>query len=397
VSLEIVLPSSAHAATLLATGTSADACNQTLSLTANVTAVRTGQECIATFTNPTETIWTVPAGVSRVSAIVVGGGAGGGDSISNATGGGGGSGGFFQNSNIYVAGTLPVIAGAGGAGSSLTTQGVNGGTSYLGALKVGGGGGGNGYNYVGGARAQAGIGGADFVSSGSGGGGRPTGGGSYSNEIYGGLAGAYASSGISFLGYTYTGIQGVIGGNPSDGASGGWGGVTTPASNRTSSITGTSTEYSKVSTFRPWEDSQSTAGTKTYGSGGSPNYGYGVDPTVGGGSGADGIVIIRYTLAPTISALVTDGAIQKGILETATVTVNLSGKVRFFIDGKRIPACVSVQTTGTAPNLTATCVWKPAVSGSKYLYATLTPSDGSSSAVTTARVALQVQRRTNTR
>jgi hypothetical protein len=93
-SLEIAIPSSAHAATLVATGTSADACNQTLSLTANVTAVRTGQECIVTFTNPTETMWTVPAGVSRVSAIVVGGGGGGGDSVSFATGGGGGGNGY---------------------------------------------------------------------------------------------------------------------------------------------------------------------------------------------------------------------------------------------------------------------------------------------------------------
>jgi hypothetical protein len=397
VSLNLTVPHFAQAATLIATGTYPDACNQTLSVTSNVSSVRTGQECIVTFTNSTETIWTVPAGVTRISAIVVGGGGGGGDSAASATGGGGGSGGFFQNSNIYVSGTIPIVAGAGGSGSSLTTQGANGGTSYLGTLKVGGGGGGNGYNYVGGARAQAGVGGADFVSSGSGGGGRPTGGGGYTNEIYGGLAGAYASSGITFLGYTYTGIQGVIGGNPSDGASGGWGGVTTPSSNRTSSITGTSTEYSKVAQFRPWEDPLSAAGTKTYGSGGSTNYGYGTDPTVGGGSGASGVVIIRYTLIPTISAPITDGVFLKGTLESATVTTNLSGKVRFYFDGKRIPSCLSVATTGTAPNLVAVCNWKPAVSGGKIIYATFTPADGTSGTLTSAKVSLQILRRTNSR
>lgn len=397
VSLNLTIPIKVNAATLVATGTNPDACNQTLSITSNVTSVRTGQECIVTFTNSSETIWTVPAGVTRISAIVVGGGGGGGDSAASATGGGGGSGGFFQNSNIYVSGTIPILAGAGGAGSSLTTQGVNGGTSYLGTLKVGGGGGGNGYNYVGGARAQAGVGGSDFVSSGSGGGGRPTGGGTYSNEIFGGLAGTYASAGVTFLGYTYTGLQGVVGGNPSDGASGGMGGVITPSSNRTSSITGTSTEYSKISSFRPWEDPLSPAGTKTYGSGGSPNYGYGTDPTVGGGAGASGVVIIRYTIVPTISAPITDGVFMKGILESATVTSNLSGKVRFFYDGKRISSCLAVPTTGTAPNLVAVCNWRPTVSGGKLMYATFTAADGTSGTVTTSKVALQVQRRVNTR
>jgi hypothetical protein len=388
---------SAQAATLIATGINPDACNQTLSITANVTSTRTGQECIVTFTNSTETIWTVPAGVTQVSAIVVGGGGGGGDSIASATGGGGGSGGFFKNSNIYVSGNIAIVAGAGGSGSTLTSQGANGGTSYLGTLKVGGGGGGNGYRYQGGLRAQAGLGGADFVSSGSGGGARPTGDTAYTNEIYGGLSGAYASSGITFLGNTYTGIQGVNGGNPSDGASGGWGGVTTPSSNRTSTITGSSVEYSKISTFRPWEDPLSTAGTKTYGSGGSPNYGYGSDPTVGGGAGADGVVIIRYTLSPTISTPATDGVILKGITESATVTANLSGKVRFFIDGKRISSCLAVPTVGTSPNLVATCTWKPTVTGSKFIYAIFTPADGTSGTVTTAKATLQIQRRISTR
>jgi hypothetical protein len=397
VSFNLNFPPSALAATVIATGTNPDACNQTVSISANVSAVRSGQECIVTFTNSSETIWTVPAGVTRISAIVVGGGGGGGDSAANATGGGGGAGGFFQNSNISVSGTIPIVAGAGGSGSTLTTQGANGETSYFGTLKVGGGGGGNGYNYTGGLRAQAGVGGSDFVSSGSGGGGRPSGGGAYTNELTGGLAGAYASSGVTFQSITYVGIQGAIGGNPSDGASGGQGGATSPTSNRTSSISGTSIEYGKVALFRPWEDVLSTTGTKTYGSGGSPNYGYGVDPTVGGGSGASGVVIIRYTLVATITAPSTDGVVIKGITESATVTANLSGKVRFFFDGKRIPNCLSVPTTGTAPNLAAVCTWKPAVSGNKLVYATFTPTDGTSGVMTTSKVTLQVLPRSNKR
>jgi hypothetical protein len=392
-----IYPNNSYAATVIATGTNPDACNQTVSISANVSSTRIAQDCIVTFTNSSETVWTVPAGVTRVSAIVVGGGGGGGDSASNITGGGGGSGGFFQNTNIFVADTIAVVAGAGGSGSTSNTQGADGGTSYFGTLKVGGGGGGNGVTYRGGLRARAGVGGSDFVSSGNGGGARPTGVTSYTNEITGGLAGTYAASGVSFFGYTYTGIQGVNGGNPSDASSGGWGGVTTPSSNRTSSISGTSTEYSKVAAFRAWEDALNSAGTKTYGSGGSPNYGYGTDSSATGGAGADGVVIIRYAISSYVAAPTYSGDLTKGTLESVTVTVNATGKVRFFFDGKRIPGCISVSTTGTAPNLIATCNWKPSVSGSHQVHATFTPADSNIASINSGKISIFVLRRTNTR
>lgn len=384
----------ANAAVITATGTNAAACNQETSNATGVTATRSGQDCIITFTNSSETIWTVPLGVTSVSAIVVGGGGGGGDSAANSTGGGGGAGGFFQNSNIAVSGSISILAGTGGAGSSISSQGGDGGTSYLGTLKVGGGGGGNGNTYAGGARARSGVGGGDFVSSGSGGGGRPTGSASYSNEYLGGLAGNFAASGISFLGYTYIGIQGVAGIRNSDGASGGFGGVVTPSSLRTSTISGSSVEYSKVSQYVTWE---SSGAVKTPGSGGSPNYGYGTDPTVGGGSGAAGIVIVRYTLSSVILAPTYSGTIYKGTLESVTVTVNIPGKVRFFIDGKRISGCLAVDTTGAAPTLTATCSWKPSVTGLRSVHAVFTPSDGTTAGVTSARTALPVVKRTSSR
>lgn len=394
--INIGAPAIAKAALVTATGTNASACNQVTSNATGVTALRSGQDCIVTFTNTTAVTWTVPMGVTNVSAIIVGGGGGGGDSTSSATGGGGGGGGFFANSNISVSGDLTIAVGAGGSGSSLTTQGATGGTSYIGSLKVGGGGGGNGYNYVGGLRAGAGAGGSDFLSSGSGGGGRPTGTG-VGAENQGGLAGAFAGSGLAFLGFTYTGVQGVAGSANSDGASGGMGGTIANAATRTSSISGSSVIYSKISQYRPWEDAQSGAGTKTPGSGGSPNYGYGVDPTVGGGAGADGVVIIRYTLASAILAPTFSGLIYKGTSESVTVTVNMPGKVRFFIDGKRIPGCLAVSTTGSLPSITATCTWKPAVHGLRSVYATLTPSDGTTASAASPKTSLPVLRRSSSR
>lgn len=387
----------AQGVTLAATGMNPSVCNQIVSNSSGITAQRSLQECIVTFTNTTEATWTVPAGVTRISAIIVGGGGGGGDSKADATGGGGGAGGYFQNSNIAVDGSLAIAVGAGGSGSSQTTQGGNGGTSYIGTLKVGGGGGGNGVTYQGGARARAGVGGADFVSSGSGGGGRPTGAATYTNEHLGGLAGSYAVSGVNFLGNTYTGLQGSAGNANSDGASGGMGGVISPSSNRTSSISGSSVEYSRISGYRAWEDVLSTAGTKTPGSGGSPNYSYGTDPYGSGGSGANGIVIIRYTIVTTITSPTYTGVIHKGATESMTVTMTVPGRVRFFIGNKRIPQCLAVPTTGTAPELTATCTWKPAVRGIQSVYAVLTPTEGVFSPITSDKASMVVLMRPSNR
>ncbi len=387
----------AGAATVVATGTNPSVCNQIVSNSSGISAQRSSQECIVTFTNTTEASWTVPSGVTQISAIIVGGGGGGGDSKADATGGGGGAGGFFQNSNISVSGSIAIAVGAGGTGSSQTTQGGNGGTSYIGTLKVGGGGGGNGVSYQGGARAKAGVGGTDFVSSGNGGGGRPTGTASYSSEYLGGLAGDYAISGISFLENTYSGLQGSAGNANSDGASGGMGGAISPSSNRTSSISGSSVVYSKISGYRAWEDGANTAGTKTPGSGGSPNYSYGTDPYSSGGSGANGVVIIRYTIVASITSPTYTGVIHKGATESMTVTTTVPGKVRFFIGGKRIPGCLAVSTTGTAPELTATCTWKPAVQGLQNVYAVITPTEVAISPTTSGRTSLNVLNRSNTR
>jgi hypothetical protein len=397
----ILLPSfalnSAEAATVIATGTNPSLCNQIVSSTTGITAQRSSQECIVTFANTTEATWTVPSGVTQISAIIVGGGGGGGDSKADATGGGGGAGGFFQNTNISVSGSLAIAVGAGGAGSSQTTQGGNGGNSYIGTLKVGGGGGGNGVSYQGGARAKAGVGGTDFVSSGNGGGGRPTGVVSYTSEHLGGLAGDFAISGISFLGNTYTGLQGSAGNANSDGASGGMGGAISPSSNRTTSISGSSVVYSKISGYRAWEDGASTAGTKTPGSGGSPNYSYGTDPYGSGGSGANGVVIIRYTIVAAITNPTYTGVIHKSATESMTVTTTVPGKVRFFIGSKRIPGCLAVSTTGTAPELTATCTWKPAVQGLQNVYAVITPTEVALSPTTSGRTSLVITNRQSNR
>jgi VCBS repeat-containing protein len=96
--------------------------------------------------------------------------------------------------------------------------------------------------------------------------------------------------------------------------------------------------------------------------------------------------------APTIS-----GTIYKGVTSTITVTINVSGKVRFFVGGKRISTCKDRVTSGTYPNNTATCLWKPPVTGKQILTATLTPTDSTFAASTSAATEVFVRKRSNSR
>jgi hypothetical protein len=95
---------------------------------------------------------------------------------------------------------------------------------------------------------------------------------------------------------------------------------------------------------------------------------------------------------PTVS-----GDVNKGVTKTVTVTLNVAGKVRFFVGGKRISGCLSRTTSGSYPNFTATCSWKPPVSGRQFLTATVTPTDNTFSGSTSARGEVFVLKRAGAR
>lgn len=99
----------------------------------------------------------------------------------------------------------------------------------------------------------------------------------------------------------------------------------------------------------------------------------------------------------TVSAPTVSGTIKKGISTTITVTLNAAGKVRFFLSGKRISNCLARSTTGSYPNFSATCSWKPPVTGRLSLTASITPTDSSFLAATSASTLVQVTRRANQR
>ena len=92
--------------------------------------------------------------------------------------------------------------------------------------------------------------------------------------------------------------------------------------------------------------------------------------------------------APTVS-----GSIYKGTQITITVTSSAAGKVRFFLGGKRIAGCLAKSTSGSYPTHTATCAWKPPVTGRQILTAQITPTDNTFSASTSASTEVRVLKR----
>jgi hypothetical protein len=109
------------------------------------------------------------------------------------------------------------------------------------------------------------------------------------------------------------------------------------------------------------------------------------------------ITITNANESASINAPTVSGTINKGVNTTITVTINVAGKVRFFVGNKRISTCKERTTSGTYPNNTATCTWKPAVTGRQFLTATLTPTDNTFSSSTSARTEVFVVKRATPR
>jgi hypothetical protein len=119
---------------------------------------------------------------------------------------------------------------------------------------------------------------------------------------------------------------------------------------------------------------------------------------------AGNVTTVNYSIAITnlneSSALGTptvSGLIYKGVSINLSVTSNVAGKVRFFMDGKRIANCLAISTSGSYPNYTATCPWKPASNNRHTVYAAITPTDNTFSASNSITSEIFILKRTTTR
>lgn len=109
------------------------------------------------------------------------------------------------------------------------------------------------------------------------------------------------------------------------------------------------------------------------------------------------INVTNLNESSSISPPTVAGNVYKGIPVALTVTVNAAGKVRFFVDGKRIANCLAVPTSGSYPNFTAACSWKPTVTSRHKVIAVLTPNDNTFSASTSQVGEFWILKRTTLR
>ena len=94
-----------------------------------------------------------------------------------------------------------------------------------------------------------------------------------------------------------------------------------------------------------------------------------VTHTQGSRSG-NGLLIITYAVAlPVITTSIAGNVktVAKGQSIQLTTNVDQAGKVTFFADGKRIPGCIGISTSGG----NVVCNWKPKIQSSSKITASI--------------------------
>jgi hypothetical protein len=109
---------------------------------------------------------------------------------------------------------------------------------------------------------------------------------------------------------------------------------------------------------------------------------------------ASNMVSSAPTASATVNIFLTASATTatKGTPITITATVNQAGVVTFFWNGERIPGCIK-----RPASTSATCIWKPAVTGQWSISALLDPTDPTYVDSFSPRLSVFIFRRSGTR
>lgn len=349
----------------------AAACSPTSSTTSGVT--------LLTFTTTGDCTWDIPTGVRYLNVFVVGAGGGGGGSYDNGAGGGGGGGQVVAQTIVDIgnADTATITVGTGGtAGYGARTaapyeyDGLAGGNSVI-------------------------LFGTDSITALGGGGGSKS-----RNDVLNRTVGTPGNAATAT-----TAAQGGALGGASAGNYGGGGGGSQAAGITKNGGNGTSSNFSGSATTYGTGGAGGNAQTASTGATGTANRGNGgggassiASSNGSGGAGGSGIVYIKYaTTGATISQISVSGIVNKGNTSTLTATLNSVGKVRFFANGKRIPNCLSVATSGSGPTYTASCNWKATNTGSTRISVQFYPTDANYLGALSADFNFTVSKRSNTR
>ena len=271
----------------------------------------------STFTTVGSNTFTVPTGVTKISAVLIGGGGAGGGSGGGSGGNGGGGGGlrYINDYTVSPGQTIDVTVGSGGVGGFGANAGEDGGNSLILisgigiATAFGGKGGTSNYNDI----VNAGAGGTGSAISGSiggasgGSGGRSTlvsGAGGGGAGGYTGVGGTGGSTFGSETGIGYVGSGGAGGGGGVSNVSGcGGGGVGVLGEGTSgSSSNGAGNAGSGGSTGGSGDSLNGNAGG-LYGGGGGGADGGNVNTQSSGGNGAQGVVRIIWSPSSKFSRL----------------------------------------------------------------------------------------------
>lgn len=423
------------------------------------TTTRSGGFKYITFTDTSATCtWTVPAGMSLASTILIVGGGGGAGYYGNAGGGGAGALVITTNFSLTPGSVFNITIGSGGRGST-AGRGVSGNPTSFGSVTATGGGygaggdptnngdtglqgngatggsGGGGSSYTYNSSTYTGTGGASNAATGisspwsaygfAGASGSGAGGGAG-----GAASGSTAGAGRDYFGKTYAKGGDRSGSNTPVTGSGNGGNVTSSGGSGSSgSITiqipspsfTYSTANATTSTGNAFANNSIT-------STGSVISSYSVSPALPTGLtlnistgqvegipfatqsattytvtatdavGETGTATLNLTITPGVALLTITppSSPRKGVLINLVVTAPAVGKIRFFANGKRIPNCLAIATTANSP-FSATCRWSPATQSRNQLTAILLPGTSVYTSGSAAPIYVQVTKRPSTR
>ena len=362
-----------------------------------------GSDCVLTFTYSGDYYaWTVPSGVTTITVDAYGA-QGGKSTCTYNTVASGGLGGRVQ-SRLSVSAGETLYLYVGGQGSTASASDMSTSPGWNGGGRGGVGNASSGYWGSGGGgatdiRSSAGVLNSRILVSGGGGGAScesnttSDNGGSGGGLVGGSGARVAASSTTSFGGTQSAGGAAITwsGWGPSQAGSLGVGG------------------NAQASTATTGQSSVNGGG-----GGGGGYYGGGGGSWVGGGGGSsytdpvratnvthtqgsrsgNGLLIITYAVAlPVITTSIAGNVktVAKGQSIQLTTNVDQAGKVTFFADGKRIPGCIGISTSGG----NVICNWKPKIQSSSKITASIYQNGILKS--TSAAIMLNATRRTGFR
>ena len=393
-----------------------------------------GSRTVVAFKTVGTCTWNTPAGATDFRGLIVAGGGGGGADLA----GGGGGGGYVEFETLTATSDVfTVTVGDGGAGSpNNATNSSNGGSSSIS---------GTGINLI----ARGGAGGATLYNgvrpagtNGGSGGGQAGYSGSSSTASNGTQTSQSQTPSLSTIGGQQFGFNGSAGGinwYPGGGGGAGGNGANTPAtggSGRANSILGTTYLWAGGGGGAGWSGIAGRGGSGGGGGGGSGSASAGIGGGAGasglnsggagayiggaggtntgggggagthsnyaGGKGGSGIVVLSYLTFignTTISLQLTSGVATAVFRSNSTIEaiVGTAGKVTFYQAGKVIPGCKNRSTSGSAPNIKATCVWKPSTRGNVQITAQINPVSASYALTRSSTFAISVGQRTTPR